>query len=573
MQRMSVLFSVLMLLFTLSCSTTNTGGQQSPVVETHYRIPASYPVPPNPSFPDNPTPAQYNYALFTRYSYDPEPKQLRAILILMPGIYGGSSDFDNIAKTVVAASKGGIEVWTIDRRSMQIEDLTGFQEAYRKRDPSIAYGYYFSGATVDGKTYGGPVDPSAISYISEWGLDMTIHDLNDVVSLVPRQYRKTNVFLGAHSLGSWIIEDYAASDFGTASAPQPGYDNVAGLIMIDGGGTGTLPTLTEAQYLSGTAGNAVTLSGLSFPLPGISTLRQTPAQNTIAAFLGEFGPMVSQILVYIQIAGLYAAFAGDALTPLLQADNFQLINTLLMGGNMNAKVTNEAMLGFTMDRHFDPLTILTLTLGLPNGPLAPTTSPLAPGQTMYKPTDPGTMVYTWNGGDHITGIKALEAALSDTYTTLTEWYFPTRLLVDLCAMGDTYGLNTQGWQAGYGFNFTYTSNMDAPVLAFGGGSGLEQTATVFYKYRGLLPPARNCDDQPRTACGFDIHIMPGYTHFDMLLSDPSIPADTIDPTIYTWIMSNTSGSMPSSALSGLPAPHESVSRADDAAGNDREQDE
>ncbi len=532
-----------------SCSSSTTTGP-NPVTVENYHINTGYRVPPNPVL-NTSTPSQYDYAVFTRYYEKPEPKQIRAVLVLIPGFYGGAGGFDKMAKTIVQMSGGQIEVWAVDRRSVMIDDLTGLQEAMRERNPSIAFDYYFSGATIDGKTYAGPPTSSSLSYMSEWGLDMTMKDLNTIISLIPQPYRKTNVFLGGHSLGSWLVQDYAAYDFdgNPSTLSDAGYNQIAGIIQLDGGGTGLFPSLTEAQYLSGTTGNSITLSGLSFSFPGIDQLRQTPADVIPAGVIAGLGPEIIKVFTFIQIEGIYAELDPNALSPLLQNSDFQLIATLLLG-NIQLKATNEAMLGFTMDRHFDPIGLMTGTLGIANGPLAPFPSAISPGETMSQPTDHGSMVYTWNSDGHITNIKDVEAALSNTYTTITEWYFPMRLAIDAMAFGDSYAVGTTDWQWDEGLHVTHTSQMDAPVLVFGGESGLEQTDTVFYKYRDLLPPARGCAGQPRSACGFDIHMMPNYTHMDILLSDPAVAPDGVDATIYRWIIAHTvsATSMPAPVL-------------------------
>ena len=419
----------------IGCSGSSTS-HSTPVTVRNYHIQTDFSVPPNPVLGTS-TPSRYDYAVFTRYYCSPEPSRIRAVLVLIPGFYGGAADFDTMARTIVQMSSGQIEVWAVDRRSVMIDDLTGLQEAFRERNPSLAFDYYFSGATVDGRTYGGPPTSSSISYMSEWGLDMTLRDLNTIVSLIPQPYRRTNVFLGGHSLGSWLVQDYAAYDFDSdpSTVSDAGYNQVAGIILLDGGGTGLFPSMTEAQYLSGTTGNTITLSGLSFSLPGIEQLRQVPDDVTPAGLISGLGPMISKVFAIIQTEGLYAMLEPDALSPLLENSDFQFLATLLLG-NTQFKATNEAMLGFTMDRHFDPIGLMTATLGIANGPLAPFASAISPGATMSQPTDRGSMVYTWNSNGHITSIKDLETALSNTYTTITEWYFPMRLAIDAMAFGD-----------------------------------------------------------------------------------------------------------------------------------------
>jgi pimeloyl-ACP methyl ester carboxylesterase len=515
----------------LACSSSSTT-QSSPVVISNYHVATNFTVTANPYGP-SPTPAQLNYAVFTRYRYNPEPAQIKAILVLMPGFFGGAGDFDEMARTIVRMGKGNIEVWAVDRRSVLLDDFIGMQEAWNKQDPSIALGYYFSGVTINGKTYAGAPPTMSISYMSEWGIDMTLRDLNTIISLVPQQYRKTNVFLGGHSLGAFIVQDYAAYEFGDyPTTTDAGYNNIAGVILLDGGGSNLFATTpTEGAYLTG-SGIPSSFFGVSYNLPSVNGLEADPSSVMVVNLLGQLiGPVFLNMFTFVQIEGMYALLEPNQLSPMLQYSDFQLIAFGLLG-NMQFKATNQAMLGFAMDRNFSPISIMTATLGSANGPLTTTTTnPFFSGIPISQPTDKGTMTYTWNSQNHITSITDLAAVLSNTYTTMSERYFPTRLLLDSLALADYGPIQTTNWRYQQGMHVLYTPEMDAPVLAFGGGAGVEQTTTDFNQYMGLLPPARGCNGQPRTACGFDIHIMPNYTHLDVLLSDPTLTSNNVDAMI------------------------------------------
>jgi len=554
-QRIRFIISAGLIAFMFAgCSSSSSSTQSSPVVISNYHVATNFAVPPNPY--GLPTPDQLNYAVFTRYRYNPEPAQLKAILILMPGLFGGAGDFDEMARTIVQMGKGDIEVWTVDRRSVLLNDFTGIQAAWNKKDPSLAIGYYFSGASIDGKTYAGMPPTTSVSYMSEWGLDMTLRDLNTIISLIPRQYRKTNVFLGGHSLGAWIAQEYAGYEFSDpVTSPEPGYDNIAGVVLLDGGGSGIMQPMTASQYISG-SGIPMTISGMNFTMPSLDQIRQDPSNvmvvGLIGSAMGSLGAAVESMFLnmftFVQIEGMYALLEPDQLSPMLQIPQFSLIATALLG-NTQFKATNQAMLGFAMDRNFNPISIMSATLGSPNGPLTSTPSMFFPGITVSEPTDKGTMTYTWNSQNHITSITDLAAVLSNTYTTMSERYFPTRLLLDTMALGGDYGpTQTTDWRYQQGMHVLYTPEMDAPVIAFGAGAGVEQTATDFNQYMNLLPPARNCNGQPRTACGFDIHIMPNYTHLDILLSDPTLTRNNVDAMIYNWVMSHATGNFPVPSL-------------------------
>ncbi|MGC8756568.1 MAG: hypothetical protein ACP5QW_08610 [bacterium] len=538
---------VSIMFFILGACSTSNNGQTSPVNIKHYEVQTNFTVPKNP-VQDTSTPAQLDYAVFNRYYYNPEPAQLRAILILMPGLFGGAGDFDKMAKTIVQMGKGDVEVWTVDRRSSLLNDLTGLQAAWNSHDPSLAISYYFSGATIDGKTYAGTPQTTSISYMSEWGLDMTLRDLNTIISLIPQQYRETNVFLGGHSLGAFLAQDYAAYDFGDyPTTTDPGYKNIAGVILLDGGGSGLFFTMSEAQYLSGT-GFTMNISGAQFNLPSLSMIRQNPSSVIAAGLLDLIEPMFLNMFTFAQIIGMYAFLEPNQISNIIQVNQFKIIVAALLG-NTQFKATNQAALGFAMDRHFMPISIFSATLGNANGPLTSTTSSFFSGITISQPTDKGTMVYTWNTQGHITNITDLSAALSNTYTTISERYFPTRLILDSIALGGDYGpTQTTDWRYQQGMHVIHNAQMDAPVIAFGGGAGVETTTTVFEQYIGLLPPARNCNGEPRTMCGFDIYIMPNYTHLDVLFSDPELSSNNVDAMIYNWILDHSTGSIPTSVL-------------------------
>lgn len=545
-KRFSLLVSLIIFMFS-ACSTSNKNEQTSPVMIKHYVIPTNFTVSPNP-IENTSTPAQLDYAIFNRYYYNPQPEQLKAILILMPGLFGGAGDFDKMAKTVVQMGRGDIEVWTVDRRSALLDDLEGLQTALNEHDPSIAIGYYFSNTIIDGKTYAGVLQTTSISYMSEWGLDMTLRDLNTIISLIPQQYRETNVFLGGHSLGAFLAQDYAAYDFADyPTTTDPGYKNIAGLVLLDGGGSGLFFTMTQAQYLSGT-GFTMSISGAQFNLPSLSILRQNPSFAIAAGLLGPIAPMFLNMFIFAQIIGMYAYLEPSQQSTILQVPQFSIIAAALLG-NTQFKATNQAALGFAMDRHFMPISIFSATLGNANGPLTSTRSSLFSGVTISQPTDKGTIIYTWNTNDHITNISDLAAALSNTYTTISEQYFPTRLILDSIAVGWDYGPNqTTDWRYQQGMHIIHNAQMDAPVIAFGGGAGVETTTTVFDNYKNLLPPARNCYGEPRTKCGFDIYIMPNYTHLDVLFSDPVITPNNVDAMIYNWVINHATGNIPTSVL-------------------------
>ena len=87
-----------------------------------------------PAPPRNPkigvsTPASLNKARFLRYRGSAEARRARAIVVCVPGMPAGAMAYDELARRLIQLSEGQIEVWSIDRRSNALEDLTGMQAA------------------------------------------------------------------------------------------------------------------------------------------------------------------------------------------------------------------------------------------------------------------------------------------------------------------------------------------------------------------------------------------------------------------------------------------------------------
>ncbi|MET9462848.1 alpha/beta fold hydrolase [Streptomyces canus] len=130
-----------------------------------------------------------------------------------------------MARDLVAAVPG-VQVWAWDRREENPADRTGFSRS----DPASYYvdGHYRS-------QY-----PAASAFAGTWGLARTLDDLRAVV-LAARAGGSRRVVLGGHSWGATSALAYAAWDF----AGHPGFRDLAGLAVIDGGvlgafdGTGT----------------------------------------------------------------------------------------------------------------------------------------------------------------------------------------------------------------------------------------------------------------------------------------------------------------------------------------------
>ncbi len=131
-----------------------------------------------------------------------------------------------------------LQVWAVDRRGDALEDPVGFAAG----EPGAAYRYYFDGLALGTSRF----DPNRAGKTPQargWGLATNLADLRTVVQRARAGGRR--VYLGGHSLGAATTLAYAAWDF----AGSPGYRDLAGVVLIDGGQLGTFgrPTLARAN--------------------------------------------------------------------------------------------------------------------------------------------------------------------------------------------------------------------------------------------------------------------------------------------------------------------------------------
>ncbi|CAN5847154.1 hypothetical protein BH24DEI2_BH24DEI2_18760 [soil metagenome] len=80
-----------------------------------------------PGYAEPHTPDVYNRSYYLRYyrAEDRVRDTPSTVLILVPGIFGGATSMDELARQLVASTPG-LEVWALDRRANVIEDRTGF---------------------------------------------------------------------------------------------------------------------------------------------------------------------------------------------------------------------------------------------------------------------------------------------------------------------------------------------------------------------------------------------------------------------------------------------------------------
>jgi pimeloyl-ACP methyl ester carboxylesterase len=184
-----------------------------------------------------PGPSKYDKAYVTKFG----PPSADRVLVLVPGFQGGRGDFTLDARELVKRVPG-LQVWTVDRRSQALEDTSRFTDALAGRIAvQQAFDYYLGWlANPAIQPHFQPIDQARFAFAKQWGLSLALQDVRRVVLSAKRQGKR--VILGGHSLGASLTVAYASWDF----AGHPGYEDLDGLVLIDGGLLGSFSTPTLA---------------------------------------------------------------------------------------------------------------------------------------------------------------------------------------------------------------------------------------------------------------------------------------------------------------------------------------
>jgi pimeloyl-ACP methyl ester carboxylesterase len=326
--------------------------------------------------PPAPGPAQFNQVTVHQFG----PKSGKRVLVLMPGTIGGAGDFTLAARYLVRRVDG-LQVWAIDRRSQALEDTATFAAADSGQIPlQQAFDYYLGWITNGGNPpnhfqfRGANADP----YAREWGMAVALNDARAVV-LRARAHGHRQVVLGGHSLGASLAAAYAAWDFNG----RPGFKDLAGLVLIDGGLLGSFDAYDLAQAQQAIA--------------------DLQSANPFLDLLGLGFPEVAGI--FAEVGGLYAEKAPTASAASLQS--FPLLPSQF---NPPFPVTDRALLANAFDRDTSPASLSLIHIN---------------GGGLAASGDPRDWV---DGG--VTPVSRLAATFGQEPTNGIEWYFPKRLTID-----------------------------------------------------------------------------------------------------------------------------------------------
>jgi pimeloyl-ACP methyl ester carboxylesterase len=408
--------------------------------------------------PPAPGPAQFNQVTVHQFG----PKSAKRVLVLMPGTEGGAGDFTLVARSLVKRVPG-LQVWAIDRRTQALEDTATFAAAEGGQIPlQQAFDYYLGWITNGGNPanhfqFRTGLDP----YAREWGMSVALNDARAVV-LRARAHGRRQVVLGGHSLGASLTAAYAAWDFNG----RPGYKDLRGLVLIDGGLLGSFDAYDLAQAQQAVA--------------------DLQASNPFLDLLEIGIPEVAGI--FAEVGGLYAEKV-----PTASAQTLQSFPLLPPAFNPPFPVTNRALLGYAFDRDSSPAELSLLHIN---------------GGGLAASGDPRDWV---DGG--VTPVSRLADTFGQEPSNAVEWYFPKRLTID------TNGADqmTQNDVANFlGLRLFHTRKVNLPLYAIATDLA---GAHVLDGARNLIRTARTNGRQSML-----VNRNPLMSHLDPLVAAPKTNA-------------------------------------------------
>jgi hypothetical protein len=353
---------------------------------------------------NGPGPAQYDRVRVIEQG----PRRAHNVLVLVPGTSAGAAYFRPVAADLLKRLPGW-KVWSVDRRENLLEDHSVLDQVLARRRPVADLFPYYLGwiGNSSAGTHFEPVADAAVPFARRWGMNVAIGDLRKVIRAARRGGNR--VVLGGHSLGGSITVAYATWDF----HGHAGAEDLAGLVLIDGGSGGAPVTRAEARKqlrdLDGTS-PFLDLTGLGLPW-------SAGVFNIVGSTLARLDPDSPAVL-------------GD--WPVLPA-------------NLKAPVraTNAAGYGYALDSETSPDSLRLVHMHI--GSLAATGDP--------RPWTDGELGSVERSAEMFSGIEGVDG---------TSWYHPRRLSLDGQAVA---GGIANPAQRVLGVRATHGRDLDLPIYA------------------------------------------------------------------------------------------------------------
>lgn len=378
------------------------------------------------------------------------------MLVLIPGTFAGSGDFGLIARELVARVPG-LQVWWIDRRSNVLEDTSYMVKALNDQITGQQLFDYYLGWIGDSSIspHYQPLKTEDFTFARRWGLRMAMEDTRRVVRAARKNGR--TVILGGHSLGASSTLAYATWDF----AGHPGYRDVAGLVLIDGGSFGAAPPLAETKKA---------VADLQGADPWLDLLQiNLPWTAGVFEEAGAIGTLKEPD----------SASIGQA-SPLLPTQF-----------KPSVPVTNKAQFGYAFDERSSPAALALIHIH--SGHVAEAAGPDG--------------LHGWVD-DGITNLDTFATLAAHEPGNFVEWYYPKLLTIDARgASGYTRTATTRF----LGLRTWHRKDVDVPLYAFQTGLSngrVLQGARAFVKASDV--PRAKYVDRSKT-----------YSHLDPLAATPA----------------------------------------------------
>jgi len=361
------------------------------------------------------------------------PAEASHVVILLSGLAEGAAMLLPVARYISGAVPD-TQVWAVERREQNLADFSEFGTA-------AALEYYLNGHYRH-------ETPQAAAYARHWGLATSLSDLRIVVGAA-RGVAGRRVFLGGHSWGATTALAYAAWDFDG----HPGYWDLAGLILIDGGvhdsfaGEGFKFRLTVGD----TEKMLARINGGDIFTADIAGLWRLPGRP-------------EQVPLFYQLAAQCAV--SDPHGP------SKLQNLLPQVMQPAVSVSNSALLGWLIDTH----------------------APLADFQAHSGHLDDRTVgAHDWIS-DGPASIDVIAAAFAGDRPAGLEWYWPRRMSLDLEAI-DPFVASAV--TKGLGLSLEHASDIDIPLYAFATGitHGSAISAAKWVVANSKIPEATYVTDE------------------------------------------------------------------------------
>ncbi len=482
-----------------------------------------------PGFDVTATPDELDRIAFMRHWFGPPtpaPSPL-AVLILVPGFFGGAEDFRYVGERMVTRLPW-LQVWAVDRRNNLLENRCGMEAAQSLENPLVAVAYSLGGQDLPGcpshsdpdeATWNGAAAEFAVSQaeasgvgMAQWGLTTLLQDLRVLIAFAHQQYPRAKVFLGGHSLGGMTAQIYAAWRFGGTPATA-GWRTLDGLVLIDGGVDGPAwePSLVS-QYLA-----ERTLVDQGVVYWDLIALGRTP-------LIGQFA----------EIAGMAAS-----LVPAQESMLWQILPAPFAWPDPSTCPTNQALLAaFTDDNSGSNPDFLMHegTLSPPVGMCAP------PNETRF--------LLHWLDFDETVPPELsstdrwAQALWRSRATNAVEWYFSIMLNagIDLASnLDSTVPIPAAGGATAFaleGERVFDTSSVALPVYAF----AADECRQRFEWYEGVSTSLTDFTlvDHSNTGCPLPASVP--YAHLDPLFAfDTGGFTNAFIAALADWMRSHVPG--------------------------------